>query len=219
MKKVIYGILACVIIVGIIITATIGLNVDIIYSKNVEIDAYIGKTAEIEDVRQIAKEVFSGERVMVQKIELFNDMFSITMKDKSDDALKDQIEQFVNKLNEKYSTELKVDDDITIVHNPKARLSSIIKPYVWQVVISAVIILVFAGIRYRKLGVLKTIVDYVGYVLLVEGVYFGLLAITRFPINRFVIPVGLAVMIITFTTISFKKEQKLQEEIEKEKSK
>ena len=100
MKKVIYGILACVIVVGIIITATIGLNVDIVYSKNVEIDAYIGKTADIKDIKQIAKEVFGGEKMIVQKIELFDDMFSITMKDKSDEELNEKVEQFVSKLNE-----------------------------------------------------------------------------------------------------------------------
>ena len=180
MKKVIYGILACVIVVGIIITATIGLNVDIVYSKNVEIDAYIGKTADIKDIKQIAKEVFGGEKMIVQKIELFDDMFSITMKDKSDEELNEKVEQFVSKLNEKYSTELKADNDITIVHNPKIRLSSIIKPYILPIAISTVIILVFAGIRYRKLGILKIVISYLGYLLFVEGVYFGLVAITRF---------------------------------------
>ena len=216
MKKVIYGILACVIVIGIIITSTIGLNVDIIYSKNVEIDAYIGKTADIQDIKQIAKEVFGEEKMIVQKIELFDDMFSVTMKDKSDEELKDKVEQFVNKLNEKYSTELKADSDITIVHNPKIRLSSIIKPYRLPIAIGTLVILVFASARYRKLGVLKTIINYVGYLVLVEATYFGLLAIARFPINRFVIPLGLALMIVTFTTISFKKEQKLQEKKEEE---
>ena len=219
MKKVIYGILACVIVVGIIITATIGLNVDIVYSKNVEIDAYIGKTADIKDIKQIAKEVFGGEKMIVQKIELFDDMFSISMKDKSDEELNEKVEQFVSKLNEKYSTELKADNDITIVHNPKIRLSSIIKPYILPIAISTVIILVFAGIRYRKLGILKIVISYLGYLLFVEGVYFGLLAITRFPINRFVIPIGLAIMIVIFTTLSFKNEQKLEEKIAEEKKK
>ena len=219
MKKVIYGILACVIVVGIIITATIGLNVDIVYSKNVEIDAYIGKTADIKDIKQVAKEVFGGEKMIVQKIELFDDMFSITMKDKSDEELNEKVEQFVSKLNEKYSTELKADNDITIVHNPKIRLSSIIKPYILPIAISTVIILVFAGIRYRKLGILKIVISYLGYLLFVEGVHFGLLAITRLPINRFVIPIGLAIMIVVFTTLSFKNEQKLEEKIAEEKKK
>ena len=141
------------------------------------------------------------------------------MKDKSDEELNEKVEQFVSKLNEKYSTELKADNDITIVHNPKIRLSSIIKPYILPIAISTVIILVFAGIRYRKLGILKIVISYLGYLLFVEGVYFGLLAITRFPINRFVIPIGLAIMIVIFTTLSFKNEQKLEEKIAEEKKK
>ena len=219
MKKVLYGILACVIVVGIIITATIGLNVDIVYSKNVEIDAYIGKAADIKDIKQIAKEVFGGEKMIVQKIELFNDTFSIIMKDKSDEELNDKVEQFAHKLNEKYSTELKADNDIIILHNSKIRLSSIIKPYILPIVISTLIILAFVGIRYRRLGVLKVVMSYLGYLLFVEGAYFGLLAITRFPINRLVIPIGLAIMIIIFTTLSFKNEQKLEEKIAEEKKK
>ena len=43
MKKIIYAVLICVIIAGIVIIATLGLNADIIYSKNVQIDVYIGK--------------------------------------------------------------------------------------------------------------------------------------------------------------------------------
>ena len=37
-KKIVYAILAFIIIIGAIITLTIGLKADIIYSKNVEID-------------------------------------------------------------------------------------------------------------------------------------------------------------------------------------
>ena len=53
MNKILYAILICAIIVGILIIATVGLNVDIIYSKNVEIDIYIGKTFEKEDIEYI----------------------------------------------------------------------------------------------------------------------------------------------------------------------
>ena len=42
MKKIIYAILVCIIIAGIVVIATIGLNADLIYRKNVEIDVYIG---------------------------------------------------------------------------------------------------------------------------------------------------------------------------------
>lgn len=220
MKKIVYGILACIIVIGAIITFTIGLNVDIIYSKNVEIDIYIGKVVDLNEIKQIAKEVFPNERMIIQKIELFNDMVSITMKDKSDEELQGQLEQINTKINEKYGTENKAEEDITIVHNPKIRLSSILKPYIMPVAISMVIIMIFVGIRYKKFGMFKTAMSYAGYTALVELTYLGLLAITRFPINRFVAPIGLVLYIITITTLSFKNEKKLAKMLlEEEKQK
>ena len=42
-KKVFYAILICIIIAGAIVIATMGLKADIIYSKNVRLDMYLGK--------------------------------------------------------------------------------------------------------------------------------------------------------------------------------
>ena len=219
MKKIIYGILACIIIAGAIITCTIGLNVDIIYSKNVEIDVYIGKVVDSEEIKQLAKEVFPNEKIIVQKIEMFEDMISITMKDKTDEELKEPLEQLNNKINEKYGTNNKVEDDITIVHNPKIRLSSILKPYLVPVGISIIIILVFVGIRYKKLGVLKTITKYILCTGIVEIVYLSLFAIIRLPINRLVVPMGLVLYITTITALSFISEKRLFDTVQTENSK
>ena len=41
MKKVIYAILICIIIAGIVVIATVGLKADSIYSKNIELDVNI----------------------------------------------------------------------------------------------------------------------------------------------------------------------------------
>lgn len=219
MKKIIYGILACIIIAGTIITFTIGLNVDIIYSKNVEIDVYIGKAVEIEEIKQLAKEVFPDEKIIVQEIEMFKDMVSITMEDKTDEELKEPVEQLNSKINEKYGTENTVEDSITIVHNPKVKLSSILKPYLVPVGISAIIILIFVGIRYKKLGTTKTIISYVLYTGIVELTYLSILAIIRFPINRLVVPIGLVLYITTITSLSFIKEKKLSNTIQSENNK
>ena len=219
MKKIIYGILACIIIAGTIITFTIGLNVDIIYSKNVEIDVYIGKAVELEEVKQLAEEVFPNERIIVQEIEMFKDMVSITMKDKTDEELKEPLEQLNAKINEKYGTENKVEDDITIIHNPKMRLSSIVKPYFVPVGISVMIILIFVGIRYRKLGATKTIASYVIYTGITELTYLSILGITRFPINRLVVPIGLVLYITVITSLSFIKEKKLLDTVQVENNK
>lgn len=209
MKKIIYAVLICVIIAGIVIIATLGLNADIIYSKNVQIDVYIGKTVDIKDIESIAEEVFPGERIIVQEIELFQDMVSITISDnRTEEELNTKIEELNTKINEKYELENSVDD-ISVTHNPKIKLSSLIMPYALTIGISMIIILVFVGIRYKKLGVLKTLVTYILSIGAAEMILLSIIAITRLPINRFVIPVGLLLLIVIITILGFKNEKKL----------
>ena len=94
MKKVIYAILVCTIIAGIVVIATMGLKADLIYSKNVEIDIYIGKTFEKNDIQSIVSEVFPNERVIIQEIELFEDMVSIKLLDtRTDEELNKKVEE------------------------------------------------------------------------------------------------------------------------------
>ena len=81
MKKIVYIILICIIIAGIIIIPTIGLNADLIYSKNVEIDVYLGKTFNMNDMENLVNEVFSDEKNIIQQIEVFGDMVAITIPD------------------------------------------------------------------------------------------------------------------------------------------
>ena len=209
MKKIIYAVLICVIIAGIVIIATLGLKADIIYSKNVQIDVYIGKIVDIKDIESIAREVFPGERIIVQEIELFQDMVSITISDnRTEEELNTKIEELNTKINEKYELENSVDD-ISVTHNPKIKLSSLIMPYALTIGISMIIILVFVGIRYKKLGVLKTLVTYILSIGAVEMILLSIIAITRLPINRFVIPVGLLLLIVIITILGFKNEKKL----------
>lgn len=209
MKKIIYAILVCIIIAGIVIIATMGLKADIVYSKNVEIDIYLGKTFEEKDIQAIVNEVFPGERVIIQEIELFEDMVSITIPDTmTSDELNKKVEELNTKINEKYELENKVED-IKITHNPKIKLSSIITPYVFTLGISMVIVLIYVAIRYRKLGVIKTLLTYIISIGAVEMLLLSILAITRFPINRMVIPLGLLLLVVVITILGFRNEKEL----------
>lgn len=209
MKKIIYAILILIIIAGIIIIPTIGLRANIIYSENVELDVYVGKTFDRKDIESIVSEVFPDERVIIQEIEMFNDMFSLTLQDnRSEDELNTKIEELNNKINEKYGTENTVDD-ISVTHNSRIRLSDILIPYAVTIGISVVVILVFVGVRYRKLGVIRTLITYLLSIGASELLLLSIIAITRFPINRLVIPVGLVLFVIVVTILGFKNESKL----------
>ena len=211
MKKIIYAILVCIIIAGIVVIATIGLNADLIYRKNVEIDVYIGKVIDEKDIQTIVDEVFPGERNIVQEIELFEDMVSITIPDtRTEEELNSKVEELNTKINEKYEIE-NTTDDIQITHNSKIRLSSVVMPYLVVLGISIVIVLVYVALRYKKLGVAKTLINYVLAIVGSELVLLSIIAITRFPVNRTIVPVGLVLLLAVITVLGFKNEKKLNE--------
>ncbi len=206
-KKVFYAILICVIIAGAIVIATMGLKTDITYSKNLRLDIYLGKEYTREEIEQVAKEVFGNERMQLQQVEYYGDMFTITLPQEVEE-LDSKIEQLTNKLNEKLGLELK-KENIAKVYQPHIRLSSVLKPYLVPLAISMIVILAYVMIRFRKIGVWKTLAFYVLTVLASELLYLSILAICRVPINRLVTPIGLAIYVIVITVVTAKQEKKL----------
>ena len=69
-KKIFYAILICIIVAGAIVIGTMGLKADIIYSKNVRIDMYLGKEYNHNEVEQIAKEIFNTKIITLENINI-----------------------------------------------------------------------------------------------------------------------------------------------------
>ncbi len=217
-KKIIYGILICIIIAGAVIIGVKGLEVDIAYSKNVRIDVYLGKTFENEDMKQIAQEVFGDNRILVQKVEYYEDMASITIKQENAENMDEKLEELNTKINEKYDLENSVED-IQVTYQPKIKLSSILAPYIVPLMISSIIILIYIIVRYRKIGIIKTVAFYALVIFAVEALFLSILAIARIPVNRLVMPIGLSVYVICVTSITAMKEKQLASFREEEQKK
>lgn len=215
-KKNLIGILlGIIIIIGIILTTTIGLNLDLMYSSHKSIDINLQKQFENEDVYKIAKEVFENQKVKVQKVELYEDMVSIIVKDATDE----QLENLNTKLNEKYELENK-KDDMVITNVPSVEISDLVKPYILPVSISFVVIIVYLVIYMainnrvnRKLSILKEISKAILTIIGIELLYLSVFAITRLEINYTTLPIG--VIIYAFTTIlilmNLEKQYKIEE--------
>lgn len=216
-KKIFYAILACIIIAGSIIIGTIGFNGDIVYGKNVRIDVYLGKEYNQDEVKQIAKEVFGTNRILVQQVEYYGDMFTLTIPQNVED-IDGKVDQLNNRINEKYGIENK-KEDITVTYQPNVKLFSVIKPYIVPIAISMILILIYSIIRFRKIGILKTIGIYILTVLVTEAVYVSVLAICRIPINRLVMPIALSIYVIVVTIVTAMRERKSATYIETEGSK
>lgn len=211
MKKIVYIALAVIIIVGTIITATIGLNVDIIYKEHQELQVYVGKETDIKEIMNIVKDVFGKQKTTVTKIESFNDMFLVKTKSVSEE----QIESLKQKVGEKFGIE-DTSNIITSLTVGKLRLKDLAKPYVLPTIISTLIILAVMAIRYNKLGSVKIVLQTGGMLILAELLFLSVLAITRCPINRYTIPAGLTVYMATIIAINIQNMNNLEEKINKE---
>lgn len=210
MKKIVLILLICLIFAGTVIVCFKGFNVGLPYKSNINISVYVGKKIEDKDMKEITKEVFKGKQAIVQKVELFEDMISITTEEMSEEELNEKKTELINKLNEKYEKEIK-DEEIEIVHNPKVKLSSLIKRYILPFGISTIAIVIYQMIRFKKLGATKTLLTTIIVLMLIGLTYTSLIAITRIPINKLIIPIGMAIYVITIIVLNMKYEKKLEE--------
>ncbi len=203
--KILVCILAIIIIVGIIITFTIGLNFELKYQETDRIQLLVGKEFEISDIKQITDEIFPNQEVIIQKARELEDVVSITAKEITDE----QVNELKTKINEKFGTEI-TDTENELINIPHTKARDIIKPYVLPFIIASVIILVYMAIRYNKLGIAKTVLTSIFWIVITQVILLSIIAITRIPIGRLTIPMVLIVYIITLLVLTnyFEKEKK-----------
>ncbi len=209
--KIIALISSIIIIVGIVVTFTIGFNFELSYKDSKKIQLYLEKEFQISDIKQITDEVLGNQNVIIQKVEVYEDSVDITAKD----ITEEQKSNIINKVNEKYGTELSADN-IQITTVPHTRGRDIIKPYIIPLVIATIIILIYMAIRYYKLGVLKTLAKTIILLVITQAVLWSIMAITRIPIGRLTIPLVLVVYILSLLGLTSYFEKNLVEKKKEE---
>jgi preprotein translocase subunit SecF len=202
-KKICYIVLAVIFIAAIIITIAKGLNVGLAYGEGTTIKfAVTGEDVEPADVKKLTDEVFPNRKVLIEKLELFNDSCSIKVKDCSDEEL----QKLAEKINEKYGSELTVDN-FYIDRVPNVRLRSLITPYILPIGLSLLLIVAYYAIRYKGT---KEMLGLIKYLVIFEGLLYSSLAICRIPYGRLTIPVALTIYILTVIIYTALNENKLK---------
>lgn len=216
-KIVLLGIIAVIILIGIILTFTIGFRKDLVYSKNKQLFISITKDFETNDIKQIVKEVTNSNDVIVEKANEYRDFVSIKLNDITDE----QKEQLNTKINEKYELENDIDS-VAVVENADVRISDLIKPYILPCIVSFVLVIIYVlcylVYKSKSNTNVKTIWDLVGLVLtiiLTQGIYFSLIVICRIPFNLVIIPLAFVLYVISTIVYMLKLESKYK--VEKEK--
>ena len=177
------------------------------YQPKQKITISIGKEDyNVDDIKAIANEVFAKEDSVVEKST--DDAKYVTIE--ANIITNDELEKLNSKINEKYelkneTSSIGVTQVITVNEIPRVRLIDMAKQYGKYTVISAVIILVYFAIRFKKLGAMKTILGSIISIILSEIFYMAIIAITRYTIDKMVIIGSIAIYIfgVTYLNKSF----------------
>ena len=212
--KIIFTIIAIIILIGIAITCTIGLNFDLRYRDSKRMELYLEQDFNISDIKQMTDEVMPDKKKKKKKVEVYEDTVSITAEDITDE----EKQSLIDKVNEKYGTTLAAEStEIETIPNTRGR--DIVKPYVVPFGIATLIILVYMAIRYRKLGVIKTLLKTIIITIIAEMVLLSIMAITRIPIGLITIPLVITVYLLTLIGLTTYFEKELTNKNNKETSK
>ena len=197
MKNKIFVGLLLVILIGIIIISLLGFNVDFSYKNYNLVDIKIGQDFNISDIEIITNEVFPNQNIEIQKAGVYSDNVAIKVNEITDE----QKNNLNTKINEKFGLENKVED-IQVNYVPSYRLRDIVKPYIIPMGIVTVSIFVYMAIRFRKIGIAKVLIQTSILTIIAELLYMSIIAITRYPVNRLVLPVGVVIYITIITVIT-----------------
>jgi len=202
-EKILIGLLVVIIVAGIIVTAIFGINKGTEYKDMKQVDFYLGTDVNIEDVRNITNDVFGNQKVILKKVEYFNDRISISTENISEE----QLSNLVKEINEVYNLD-NTEDSVDIVTIPGLNIIDTVIPYIAPILISLAIILVYIAIRFKKLGVIKVIFTSLFWVALVIDICYSVIAIIRIPINIYAMPIAVGIMLGTLTVVIYKYEKK-----------
>lgn len=201
-KKILLLGLILIIIAGIVVVALKGFKVSLYYEQHESVNLVIGKEVNLNDMKNICKDVFGDKQVIVKKLELFDDSVNINVESITDE----EKAKLVEKVNEKYQTEFTVDG-VTVNSNSNVRLRDIIRPYITPLVICAVVISGYVLVRYRKLNGLKFFGKTVLVIVFSELFVSSLILITRLPVTPVIINVMIALAIFELVLMMDCKEK------------
>ncbi len=157
-KKIVYLIIAIIIIIGAIICKAKGFNIELIYSNRQQISISNSTELDTNKIEEISKSILAGRKVKVQELERFGNAVQIISESISDE----EKQNLINKINEECGTDIS-NDDTKIVTVSNTRIRDILKPYILPSIITFVAVLLYFLIMYHKIGVSKVLLKGIFY--------------------------------------------------------
>lgn len=211
-KKVLYILMALIIVLGIISIFVFRLNFTLMYSEHTKINVYLGKEYNLEEIKKLTEEALGKQEIIYQEIEVFRDSIAINVKSATDE----QIDTLETKLREVY--EIGENEQFIVVDTVgHIRGRDMIKPYIIPMIIVTIVILAYVGVRYLSLGLIKVITTLILRLIVSQALFLSVIAIIRIPIGVYTIPLAILVYIAVETYTIAQNENGLEKNKENEK--
>lgn len=101
-KKIIYLIIAIIIIIGAIVCKAKGFNIELMYSNRQQISISNSTELDTNKIEEISKSILVGRKVKVQELERFGNAVQIISESISDE----EKQNLINKINEECGTDI-----------------------------------------------------------------------------------------------------------------
>ena len=205
---------ALIVIIGIIVILTAGFNVEMMTKEHKQVQLDLTKEFNISDIKEITKDVFNGQTVEIQKVEIYEKQVAISTEEITDE----QKTNLITKINEKYQTEINAYST-EVITVPRQKLMDILTPYISAFVITTILVVLYVMVKYRRISPLKAAVQVVLGVVMLELLVISLLAITRIPVGKNLVSIIFVTYAIGTVGMTSMLENKLQKMKAEEESK
>lgn len=189
-KKILLLGVILIIVAGIFVVALKGVNVSLQLQQHESIVVKIGKTIQLKDINEICNNIFKDKNYIVRNVELFDDSVDITVESITDE----EKQELVNKINEKYETELTVEN-LTIKSNSNIRIRDIVKPFIVPIVVSVILIGAIYITVYRNKEIVIKYTKTLAITIVTEAFIASVIAIARIPVSQSIITLMLFIAV------------------------
>lgn len=208
-KKILILGMILLILAGVTVVALKGFNVSLIFGKHEVIEIKLNSNMNLDIMKQICDEVFQNKKYAVKELEVFGDSVQITVNSITDE----EKTNLVNRINEKFEVKKTIKDfNFNTVSNKRIR--DVVKPYIAPMLISFGIVFIYMLIRFRKIKVIKIVLDFLLKLILTEAILLSIVAITRIPVSEVLINLAMIVAVVELVNTIAKSEKKLEIENE-----
>ncbi len=198
-KKIVCLIAIIIIIIGAIICKTKGFNIELMYSNRQSLNISSSTELDVSKIEEISKEILTNRKVKVQKLERFGNALQITAETISNE----EKENIINKINEELGSNIS-NDNATVETIANTKIRDILKPYILPAIVTFAAVLLYFLIVYNKIGLNKVLLNGIFVPIIVELVYYSLIAITRVEFGRITNSIAIGIYIITIGALAIK---------------